>query len=74
MYGDKREKRARLEKLAGLLAVSAQGVRQAALAKTLGVARSTVRRDLADLEALGVLLAEDRDGRITMAGLGGTDQ
>lgn len=73
MYGDKREKRARLEKLEELLAASAQGVRQAALARTLGVARSTVRRDLADLEGLGVLLAEDRDGRISLAGLSGAD-
>lgn len=74
MYGDKDEKRARLGRLAELLAAPAQGVRQAALAKMLGVARSTVRRDLADLEQLGVLLAEDRDGRITLAGWTGADQ
>ena len=66
MYGNKSEKRQRLEKMAVLVALAPEGVTQAALARILGVARSTIGDDLAELERLGVLLAEDAEGRLTL--------
>lgn len=38
------------------------GIRQADLARRLGVARSTVARRLPSMEEAGYLYAEDRDG------------
>ena len=66
MYGSKSEKRQRLEKEAALVALAPEGVTRAGLARILGVARSTIGDDLAELERLGVLLAEDEDGRLTL--------
>jgi predicted DNA-binding transcriptional regulator YafY len=66
MYGSKRAKRERLERLAVLLALAPEGVRPAALARALGVSRATVAHDLATLERLGVLLAEDAEGRVSV--------
>ncbi len=66
MYGSKSEKRQRLEKEAALVALAPEGVTRASLARILGVARSTICDDLAELERLGVLLAEDEDGRLTL--------
>jgi DNA-binding IclR family transcriptional regulator len=66
MYGNKHEKRQRLKKLAALVALAPHGVTQAALARMLGVDRSTICDDLTDLERLGVLLAEDGEGRLTL--------
>ena len=66
MYGNKSEKRQRLEKEAALVALAPEGVTQASLARILGVARSTIGDDLAELERLGVLLAEDEEGRLTL--------
>lgn len=68
MYGDKDEKRARLEKVAALIALHPEGITQARLAEALGAARSTICRDVAALERLGVLLAEDEAGRLTLFG------
>lgn len=64
MFGSKGEKQARLEQIATLVARSAGGITQAALAKALGVARSTIHKDLATLERKGVRLAEDDSGRL----------
>ena len=66
MYGSKSEKRQRLEKEAALVALAPEGVTRASLARILGVARSTIGDDLAELERLGVLLAEDEEGRLTL--------
>ena len=66
MHGSKSEKRQRLEKMAALVALAPEGVTRAALSRILGVARSTIGDDLAELERLGVLLAEDEDGRLTL--------
>jgi predicted HTH transcriptional regulator len=66
MYGSKSEKRQRLEKEAALVALAPEGVTRASLARILGVARSTIGDDLAELERLGVLLAEDAEGRLTL--------
>ncbi len=66
MYGSKSEKRQRLEKEAALVALAPEGVTRASLARILGVARSTISDDLAELERLGVLLAEDEEGRLTL--------
>ncbi len=66
MYGSKSAKRKRLERLAALVALAPQGVTQAGLARVLGVDRATVADDLSALERLGVLLAEDAQGRVTL--------
>ncbi len=66
MYGSKDEKRRRAEKIAALVALAPRGVTQAALARALGVAPSTIAGDLALLERLGVRLAEDSEGRLTL--------
>ena len=65
MYGKKDEKRKRLESIAAATAQVPGGVTQAGLARALGVAPSTILRDLVALEQLGVLLAEDERGRLT---------
>jgi DNA-binding IclR family transcriptional regulator len=66
MSGSKSEKRTRIEKLAALVALAPQGLTQAALAHMLSVAPSTIADDLVTLERLGVLLAEDEQGRLTL--------
>lgn len=68
MFGNKRMKQARLQKLATLVEESPQGVTQVDLARGMRVPRSTILRDLACLEAVGVLLAEDTQGRLTLFG------
>lgn len=65
MYGNKNEKRERLEKIAATVAQAPGGVTQAALARALGVSRATIGKDLTRLELLGVRLAEDEHGRLT---------
>lgn len=66
MFGNKADKSRRLARLTQLIR-DADGVTQAHLARELEVPRSTVYKDLATLEARGVLLAED-DGRLTFFG------
>jgi DNA-binding IclR family transcriptional regulator len=66
MYGSKSEKRKRIEKIAALVALAPQGMTRAALARVLGVVPSTVADDLVTLERLGVLLAEDEQGRLML--------
>jgi DeoR/GlpR family transcriptional regulator of sugar metabolism len=66
MFGDKGEKRVRLERVLALVAQAEGGVRQAELAEALGVSRSTIRKDLATLDERGALLAEDDHGRISI--------
>lgn len=63
MFGSKQGKRERLEQYQELL--SDEELTQAQLAERLGVPRSTVLRDLVDLEAQGVKLAEE-DGRLRL--------
>jgi DeoR/GlpR family transcriptional regulator of sugar metabolism len=65
MFGNKSDKQARLAKIATLVAQSAGGITQAALAAALGVARSTIHKDLVTLERKGVRLAEDDSGRLS---------
>jgi predicted DNA-binding transcriptional regulator YafY len=67
MYGSKGEKQKRLEKLAALITLGPGCLTQAALARLLGVAPSTIANDLATLERLGVRLAEDEYGRLAPA-------
>ncbi len=67
MFGSKDEKQNRLERMVDIIAKSPQGITQAALARLLGVGRSTVNKDLAALEKRGVRLSEDRRGRLHRA-------
>ncbi len=67
MFGNKDEKQNRLERMVDIIAKSPQGITQAALARLLGVGRSTVNKDLAALEKRGVRLSEDRRGRLHRA-------
>jgi predicted DNA-binding transcriptional regulator YafY len=66
MYGSKDEKWKRLEKIAALVTLGPRCLTQAALARLLGVAPSTIANDLATLERLGVRLAEDEYGRLAL--------
>jgi biotin operon repressor len=68
MYGNKAAKRERLAKIAAVVAQSTGGITQAALAKALGVARSTINKDLVALERCGIRLAEDDKGRLSWPG------
>jgi predicted DNA-binding transcriptional regulator YafY len=64
MFGDKDRKRSRLEQMVEIIAQAPAGITQAALARLLGVARSTVSKDLLALEKRGVRFSQDRRGRI----------
>lgn len=65
MFGNKRRKRERLERMAQLVERE-KGITQAELARRLDVHRSTVGKDLVTLEERGVLLAEDERGRLSL--------
>ena len=67
MFGNKDQKRSRLEQMAVLITQAPLGITQAALARLLGVGRSTVNKDLVALERRGVRLSEDRKGRLYRA-------
>jgi len=64
MFGNKDKKRSRLEQMVEIIAKSPAGITQAALARLLGVGRSTINKDLHSLEKRGVRLSEDRRGRL----------
>lgn len=64
MFGDKKSKQDRLERYEDLLGEGE--LSQAELARRLGVPRSTVMRDLVDLEERGVQLEETEDGRLRL--------
>lgn len=66
MFGSKKEKQQRLERLVDLLQGHPAGLSQSEIARQLHVQRSTVHRDLVALEKRGVLLAEDPRGRISL--------
>lgn len=62
MFGNKQNKQERLEQYRQLL--GEEELTQAQIAARLGVPRSTVMRDLVDLEEQGVKLAEKEDGKL----------
>lgn len=64
MFGNKPGKQERLERYEDLLDESE--LSQAELARRLGVPRSTVMRDLVELEEQGVHLEEAGDGRLRL--------
>jgi predicted DNA-binding transcriptional regulator YafY len=64
MFGCKQGKQERLAQYAALL--GEEELTQAQIAQRLGVPRSTVLRDLADLEDQGVKLDEDDGGRLRL--------
>jgi predicted DNA-binding transcriptional regulator YafY len=64
MFGNKDQKQNRLEQMVEIIAKAPAGITQAALARLLGVGRSTVNKDLRALEKRGVRLSEDRRGRL----------
>ncbi len=66
MFGNKQAKRERLEQMADVIEQHSEGISQSALARQLGIPRSTVKRDLPTLEQAGILLAEDERGRLLM--------
>lgn len=66
MFGSKDLKIERLDQEIELL--EAEALRPAQIAERLGVPRSTVMRDLPELEKRGVLLQEDEDGRLSIFG------
>ncbi len=66
MYGNKQEKQERLQAILTTVARSGGALTQAALARMLGVARSTINKDLVALQEQGALLAEDEDGHLSL--------
>lgn len=66
MFGSKRGKQERLDKIVWLLEWNPGGLSQSDIARRVGAERSTVRRDLAALEKRGVQLAEDDRGRVSL--------
>lgn len=65
MFGSKQGKQERLARYQELL--GAEELTQAQIAQRLGVPRSTVLRDLADLQDHGVLIQEDpENGRLRL--------
>ena len=67
MFGDKHAKQERLEQIARVIQQHPD-ITQAELARKMGTPRSTVKRDLPALEKAGILLAEDRRGRLALFG------
>jgi uncharacterized membrane protein len=67
MFGNKQVKQARLEQMARVIERHPD-ITQAELARKMGMPRSTVKRDLPALEKAGILLAEDRRGRLALFG------
>ena len=65
MFGNKREKQERLDQYAAML--GEQALSQAEMAKRLGVPRSTVMRDLTDLDDQGIQLEEDAQGHVRLS-------
>lgn len=66
MFGSKRGKQQRLERMVDLLHSHPGGLPQSEIARQLRVPRSTIHRDLVALEKRGMLLAEDPRGRISL--------
>ncbi|GIV84811.1 MAG: hypothetical protein KatS3mg052_1818 [Candidatus Roseilinea sp.] len=64
MFGNKDQKKARLHQIAEIVRSSPQGITQAELARRCGTTRSTIHKDLVVLEARGILLAEDAQGKL----------
>ncbi len=65
MFGSKQGKQERLEQYSELLGEA--DLSQAELARRLGVPRSTVMRDLADLHDQGILIEEDNEGKVRLS-------
>lgn len=65
MFGNKREKAERLEQYEQLL--EQEELTQAQLAERLNIPRSTVMRDLVDLDERGVLFEEDEGGKVRLS-------
>ncbi len=65
MFGSKQGKQDRLGQYTELL--GEDDLSQAELARRLGVPRSVVMRDLADLHDQGVLIEEDDEGKIRLS-------
>ncbi len=65
MFGSKQGKQDRLGQYEQLL--GDDGLSQAEIARRLGVPRSTVMRDLAELDDQGVLIEEDEEGRVRLS-------
>lgn len=66
MFGNKQTKRERLEQLAHVIQQHPEGISQSELARQIGVPRCTVKRDLPALEQMGILLAEDERGLLSL--------
>jgi len=66
--GNKQAKRERLERIAAVIGQHPSGISQSELARRMNMPRSTVNRDLFALEKAGILLAQDRRGRLALFG------
>ena len=65
MFGNKRDKRERLERIAESVRNAENGRQKVDLARELGVSRSTITKDMGIVEKVtGALFYEDEDERI----------
>lgn len=64
MFGRKDKKQERLDLIQEIVQTDVSGVTQAELARRCGSTRSTIHKDLAELEKRGVILAEDETGKL----------
>ncbi len=62
MFGNKKNKQQRLERMTNVIERQPGGISQSELARRLQIPRCTVKRDLPTLEKRGVLLSEDKRG------------
>jgi DeoR/GlpR family transcriptional regulator of sugar metabolism len=67
MFGNKQSKQERLEQMAKVIEQHPD-ITQAELARLMRMPRSTVKRDLPAMEKAGILLAEDKRGRLALFG------
>lgn len=66
MFGNKKDKNDRLHQLVAIVkSHRPSSISQAELARRLGVARSTVLKDLGILEQQSLYLVEDSDGNLS---------
>lgn len=70
----RRQKLMRIYRMVTLLSVTPDGLRQIEIARQLGVPRYSVLRDVIAAEGYGIRLAEDADGRLSLADAGSRHQ
>jgi DNA-binding IclR family transcriptional regulator len=56
----------KIKRIANVIAAHPEGINASTIARTLGLPRSTVTRYLPKLESRGILLVENREGKLSI--------